>query len=90
MTRVSEIVALYPNLVEEDTGGGCTALVHPIGDGANGARIMITSVANECCSPDDSDAVVLCGRYESYEDGGRCEEVPVEQLEGWIDAHTGL
>jgi hypothetical protein len=82
--KISEIVAHYgaTNLVTEDTGGGCSALVYQMDDGA---RIMITSVANECCAPDDSDETVLCGYYEDEDANGEVTEVPMAELVAWLD-----
>ena len=89
--KLSEILAQYPNFGIAETGGGCTAYRHERDDGG---WLLITDVGG-CDVPIDDDAIVMCGFYptENVDDPaheGVVVEIPVSEVEGWIDAHLGF
>lgn len=84
------ILAKFPNFQPYHTGGGCMAMEHPLDDGG----YLLVTDADGCHIPTDADQSVIVGRYdaEGHVVGGddNTPEIPVDQLESWIDQQLGF
>lgn len=82
--KVSDIIELFPNMMRTNTGGGCRAWAHRIGEEK---WILITDMSG-LDLPKDTDRYVLAGQYaddgwQEYRQGGA--RIPVKRLENWLD-----
>ena len=87
-----EVCSLYPNFdLAYQTGGGCTAFMHPTKDGG----YLLVTTPEEAEVPSEDDTEVRVGRYT---DEGDMQEgipedgllLPVTHLEAWIDRQLGF
>jgi hypothetical protein len=77
----------FPNLSLDETGGGCTALRHPL-DGGTGEGYLLLTDEHE--APTDASVLVQCGRYSDTDDSGHVELIPIAQVAAWLDKQLGF
>jgi hypothetical protein len=82
MTTMNDIRAIYPRLTEQNTGGDCTALLHPCDDGGH----LLLSV-DEGRAPGDSDTLIDCGVYDAESNlVGDIVSIHIDELGAWVES----
>ena len=83
--KISEVRALFPNLTEWHTGGGCMGLRHPHDDGG---YLLITDIGGGDL-PDDRDDTKDGETVELADACFGAVTVEVKNLAEWLDDQLG-